>query len=250
MTKHEQLMENYEDALLALLMEKEIEKEGEIFLKENDRLRNAAKLVTPADLDKKITRTINRAFRKQKVGKVRHFTNRVVRQAAIIALVVTLLFTTAFAASETVRAATRNFVSATFYDHMEIRLVEKDSVLPIESNSLDFEVGWLPDGFVISDSGSTWSNGWKVYTDPDGCDLGIEISLLSDAGVIAVDTEGAEIKEIRINGVDAKMIIKDYLQIVIPIDDRGQIIFVWSEGVHISAQNLVKIAESIILQAL
>ena len=40
MTRHEQLVENYENALFELLMEGVIEREGEQIEKENEQLKN------------------------------------------------------------------------------------------------------------------------------------------------------------------------------------------------------------------
>ena len=247
MTKYEQLMENYEDALFALLMERAIEEQGARFLEENERLKNDTGFSIAAGLNRKINRLINRMFCEGNADKMWRFTGRLIRRVAVIVLVATLLFTTAFSVSEPVRAATLNFVSATFYDHMEIRFVEKDSVLPVESNSLDFEVGWLPDGFELSDSGGDDSFTWSEYRNIHGEEINIGLFLMRENSVFYYDTENAVIKDIQINGLDAKIIIKDYLQIVIPIEERGQILVISSDGDHISVNEVVSIAENIVI---
>lgn len=246
MTKHEQLMENYEDALLALLMERAIEEQGTRFLEENERLKNDTEFSIAAGLNRKINRLINRTFREGKADKMWRFTGRLIRRAAVIALVATLLFTTAFAASESVRAATLNFVSAAFYDHMEIRLVEKD-MPPAESNSLDFEVGWLPDGFELSDSSGDDSFTWSEYRNIHGEEINISLFLMRENSVFYYDTENAVIEDIQINGLDAKIITKNYIQIVIPIENRGLIITISGEGENLSTKELITIAENIVI---
>ena len=53
MTRHEQLVENYENALFELLMEGVIEREGEQIEKENEQLKNDPDFAIPPELDKR-----------------------------------------------------------------------------------------------------------------------------------------------------------------------------------------------------
>lgn len=154
MTRHEQLLENYEDALFALLMEKAVMAEGECILEENERLKKDPDFSVPPELNRACIKTISREFRRVKLRTASRISYRVLQHAAVVIVAAMLLFTTAFATSETVRVATLNFISKTFFDHMEIRLGTAN--FPVsDGNPLDFEVGWLPEGFELLDSDKT-----------------------------------------------------------------------------------------------
>ena len=53
MTRHEELRDNYEDALFALLMDEFAEREGERLLEENERLKLDPDNVISDELDKR-----------------------------------------------------------------------------------------------------------------------------------------------------------------------------------------------------
>ena len=57
MTRHEKLLENYEDALFALLMDEVAEQEGKRFLAENEQLKQNKKSAIPAEVDKRCLKT-------------------------------------------------------------------------------------------------------------------------------------------------------------------------------------------------
>lgn len=66
MKTREQLQEEYEDALFALLMYDVAELEGRRAEEENERLRNDPNARVPEDLDRKCLQLINRHFLKKK----------------------------------------------------------------------------------------------------------------------------------------------------------------------------------------
>ncbi len=246
MTTYEKLTENYEDALFALLMAKALEEQGAGLLLENERLRNDAEFAVPAALDRKIDRTVNRAFLRKTAQRLWRFTGGAIRWAAAVVLVAAVLFTTAFAASEPVRAATLNFVSDVFYDHMEIRFVERDGSLAGEIAPA-FEVRWLPEGFALSQSGEDGKYAWREYENEGGEAIQIDLSPLSTAGVLSADTEGADVSLLQINGLEARLIIKDGIQLLLPIPTRSLVLALSTEAPSISPRDLVKIAENIVI---
>jgi hypothetical protein len=66
MTRHEQLLENYEDAYFALLMEEVAQQEGERMEKLNQELQADPNAAVPAELDRRCLKTIDRCFAKQR----------------------------------------------------------------------------------------------------------------------------------------------------------------------------------------
>ena len=242
MTRHERLLDNYEDALFALLMEGSLEEEGVKLLEENERLKNDPGAASFADLDRRCIQTMNRAFRKERLSNVGHTAYRVFRQVAVFVLVAALLFTTAFAASEKVRVATLNFISETFFDHMEIRPGKANSPAS-EGDPLDFEVGWLPEGFELSSQKKGQSFLQQEFIHPNGGWINIALEMLTGSSVMFIDTEDAELENIRINGWNAQIITKDYINIVIYIDAYDCVMTV--VGQNVSRENLLKVAENI-----
>lgn len=243
MTRYEQLLDNYEDAFFALLMEKAVMAEGKRILEENERLKKDPDFIVPPELNRACIKTINRAFRKKKIRTVRRVSYRVLQYAAVFILAAMLLFITAFAASETVRTVTLNFISATFYDHMEISFGETAPPAS-QSDPLNFEVGWLPEGFELLNQEKTQTFSWKDFTHPNGGWIDISFEIMTEGSVTAIDTENAEIEKIIINGWQAQVITKDYIQIVVFIEEYGCVMSV--VGVDVLAEELVKIAENII----
>lgn len=243
MARYEQLLDRYEDALFTLLMEKAIEEDGKEFLAENERLKNDPEAAIPADFDRQCIKTIHQAFRRKKRRRAGRAAYRVFRQAAIAVLVAALLFATAFAVFESVRSATLNFIIDTFDDHLEFRFREDPPAA--DDDTSDFQVGWLPDGFELSDSGGEWPEIWLEYANPGGGQIGISTYYQppDSAEVLAVDSEGAIIEHAAINGFNAEIITKDDIQIVIPIEEYSLIIYVLGE--YVPMEDMIKIAESL-----
>ena len=62
MTRREMLVEQYEDALFALLMDEVAEAEGQKALEENQRLRESGELVIPDNLRQRCHSAIAKGF--------------------------------------------------------------------------------------------------------------------------------------------------------------------------------------------
>lgn len=70
MKTREQLQEEYEDALFALLMYDVAELEGRHAAEENERLLNDPNARVPEDLDRKCLQLINRHFLRKKILRI------------------------------------------------------------------------------------------------------------------------------------------------------------------------------------
>lgn len=116
MNRKDLIYESYEDALFALLMDEVADKEGELLLKENEQLNLDPGAALPDELDRKCRRTIKRAFSVQSRRNAARAIGRAMSKAAVIALVVVLLFSTAYALVPEIRVRTLNL------------LIEKSSV--------------------------------------------------------------------------------------------------------------------------
>ena len=62
MTNREKLQENYEDSVLALLMDEFAESEGRRYIAENERLRQEPEAAVPEEVERRALRFIGRTF--------------------------------------------------------------------------------------------------------------------------------------------------------------------------------------------
>ena len=173
MRRHEQLLENYEDAYFALLMEKVAEQEGERLEKLNQQLLNDPAFAVPEATDRRCLKTIEKCFAHQQRRTTLRVVARVLHIAAIIVAISVLIFTSAFAVSEDFRVATRNLLITVSERYTDFRMETANqggnsNQLSQNKKSDSFfdylEVGWIPEGFQLSKSEY---NHWVLYENED-----------------------------------------------------------------------------------
>lgn len=251
MTRREMLVEQYEDALFALLMDEVAEAEGQKALEENQRLRESGELVIPDNLRQRCHSAIAKGFAGQELRRVGRGVSRVVTKVALVALVGILLFTTVFATSEDFRVKTLNLVLEVFEDHTEITLAPDESIASsVDSVVPQLTAGWLPEGFALVEEGGNSVRVWKNYLKEDtetrisifACDL--------RSGGMNFDTEEVELLPIQINGSDA-FLINDTEAEIIQImwqDDAASEWLICVVGKGVSEGNMLKTAKNVIMK--
>ena len=110
MNRREQLIENYEDALFAVLMDKVAEEEGAKLREENRRLKEDPDAAVPEHVDAVARETIRKAFAGQKRRSALKTIGRVVNKVAVVVLICSVLFATAYAAFPEVQLRTLNLL--------------------------------------------------------------------------------------------------------------------------------------------
>ena len=145
MTHHEKLVERYEDALFALMMEDVAETEGEKLQELNEQLKCDPAAEIPEELDERCIRTIRTEFGKKNFKSARRGAVRVFRVISAATLIMMLLFTTAFAASPSFRTQTLTALVEMFDDHSEIRF--SGTTNGAETHKMS--ILWMPDGYQI-----------------------------------------------------------------------------------------------------
>ena len=98
MTQKEQLWENYEDAVFAILMDAVAEQEGEKGLQLMEELEHDPSAQVPEEVQKRAEKTIRKAFAAKNREPVKRFTFKVVQRIAVAVLVVVITTACAFAA--------------------------------------------------------------------------------------------------------------------------------------------------------
>lgn len=244
MTQKEQLWENYEDAVFAILMDAVAEQEGEKGLRLMEELEHDPSARVPEEVQRKAEKTIRKAFAAKNREPVKHFTFKVVQRIAVAVLVVVITTACAFAAFPEVRANLYNLIIREYEDHTEFDYTEQFSD-EYSSANFTIEPGWLPDGFTLSDEGETYTTVYKTFQDEDDNTVFISRGMLSGSP-LSVDSEGATVTSTTIQTYKATVIEKEgWNCIVIPMTNKNEIIYMDSEG--LSANILEKIAENLVL---
>lgn len=250
MTEHERLLEDFEDARFALLMEGVARKEGERLEALNEMLLENPEAAVPESVDKRCLEAIDRHFARERRRAGLRKTGKVLRLAAVVMAISVILFTTAFALSEDFRVATMNLMLTVTekYTRFDIRSSEETNRQTSPSgNTASFEyfenaeIGWLPEGFAYTDG---------VYDQfamfEAGPDSWISIILESGDASANVDTENPDsIESVTINGNEGLCITKsDYIHII-TVDLDNYLYIDVSTSPDLTVDEVKKIVENI-----
>ncbi|WP_312612129.1 DUF4367 domain-containing protein [Oscillibacter sp.] len=239
MTRQEQLRERYEDALFALMMEKVAISEGKKALEENERLKNDPAAEVPEAVSRRCQQMIRQHFAAKAARKAGKFTVKFFGKIAMAAGIAAMLFTSAFAVSETVRINTLNLVVEVFGESTDFYFSDN---LASDANS-KIIAGWLPDGYILEDYGEENTDKWCIYRKSD--DEYIQVIYTSgDGAILSADTENADTEDMQINGIQATLIKKDHeLQLVWGTEDQAA--FIQIIGTGITGEDLIHMANKL-----
>lgn len=223
MERRDILQERYEDALFALLMDEVAKNEGIRGLEENERLKHDPKFQFPEELDRRCKRTIRKSFTKQTAWRVGRFTFRSLKKITMIVGIAAMLFTSAFATSETVRVNTLNLVIEVFEGGTNFYFETPPQYDRIE-------VGWVPSEFALEEQGKDGFSIWYQYRKSDTEYIFIEHSTTDGIG-FGIDTEDAEISEVEVNGVKGMWIkAENYQQLILLTSNQETMVRLVAEG--------------------
>jgi len=247
MTRQELLVEQYEDALFALIMDKVAEVEGQKAIEENQRLKASGEVVIPEELNRRCKQTIWRKTTGKHLKRYGKGFGKVLNKVAIVALMALLLFTTAFATSESFRVKTLNFVMEVFDDRTEIKFVPKDTAA--DSTAVpEITAGWLPEGVELTLE--EYSDTKRLYEYANSNEAAyITMNLIEMTSVgMALDTENAKTLSYQVQGEDAIMVDKgNTKQLVWKLHtDENWYCCVITE--NISEEDMLKFAENILVK--
>jgi hypothetical protein len=252
MTRRENLRDQYEDALFALLMDDLAWQEGERLLELNERLKNDPDADVPEEVMARCRKVINREFTKKTALKAGRVSWNVFKRAAVAACMTVLLFSVAFAASETVRINTLNLVIEVFDRYTDYSFRPAPEPAPEESDNVKFsgfEVGWVPEGLTMTEQKTMSGYMSTIYEGSHGEYLSIRLYSLGEAGVMGINTEDAVVEDITINEWNASLITTDHFQVIIPFPERKQFLCAsfFTEETPPEKEELLRIIEGISL---
>ena len=241
MTRQEELREQYEDALFTLLMEEVAVAEGEEFLRESEALRGDPEAAVPEEVIKRCRRTINRCFSRQRRRSLARQFRWVFQKASVVALLGVLLFSAVYAISPEFRVGVLNLVVETLDESTDVSFGKEGTE---EAASLQLEVGWVPEGYVLIDYGANLTRSWAYYENLDGRMLKINV-VAAEGQITSFDTEDLSLKTVEINGKSGFLTEKDG-KTLLTVFDLSRSITITVEGTNIREIEIIKVAEAII----
>lgn len=239
-----ELWERYEDAMFAILMDEVAHQEGQEQLEWKKQLNDDPSAALPEEVRKRGEKTIRKAFAAKNREPVKHFTFKVVQRIAVAVLVVVITTACAFAAFPEVRAGILNTIVKTFEDHTEFEFSSMD-ISGNQPSGFAIEIGWIPEGFSLTDQGEDQLSAWQRYTDKDDEQKTIYVSEDALSGQsLAVDTEDADVEQIEIQGHEGTIITKEeWTCILYTVPEKSMVLHIQSEFIPVS--DIIKVAENI-----
>lgn len=249
MNQRQELTERYEDALLALLLDEAAEAEGQNLLTLNEQLKADPAAAVPDDLEEKCLQTISKVFHREKKKAVRRRSLRVLRTAAVAALIAVLLLGTVIAVSPSFRRQALNTIIDTFDQCSEIRFEPKSKVYP-KADAGSVDLSGILDQYSILESNYGKLSTYIQLQGRNGEIVYILIDTISENLVYNYDTENCSEESVTVQGWDATLYRKQSeedpeISLLWIDENKGYITMMWSPSV--SAEELVRIAESIVL---
>lgn len=250
MNRHEQLVDNYEDALFALLMEKAAEYEGAKLLEELEELNNDDSFEIPPELDRRCLRTIRLAGTKRKLRRLAKSTSKVFAKVSVAAMIALILFTSAYAAIPEVRAGTLNLLISISDVETTLTLTEKSNEPIVEPNSnVDlghYSLTYIPDGFELVEENISDKASFALYRNYNSSFI-VHILDATNARH-SIDTENADsVEVITIHGWDGLKINKDN-RCILTWADLDNMCFISVICEELSFDEAQLIAQSIIMK--
>ena len=247
MTRREQLQEQYEDALFALLMDDLAAIEGQAALEENERLKNDPEYAVPTDVRQRCLKTISRCCTKKTLRRTGKVLCRGFSRVAVIGMICMLLFTTAFASSPTFRANTLNLVMENIEDSTAISFSNSNSENSSFPETCSVEVNWVPEGYTLVDQSDDKFLNSTFYRSEANDEFLINV-FKGRNGRLNIDTEDAQVEPVTIQGCDGLLVLKDGDAQLAWGNENGPYqvgIIAKNTETEEDVQNLLKIAENL-----
>lgn len=248
MKTHEELVEDFENAKFALLMEEVMRLEGEELIRENERLKNDPSAAVPEGLDRKCIKTIHRAFAKQRRQEAAAVGHRVLQRVSIAVFAVVFLFSAVYAVSPKARLATLNFLVQTSDVATGLTFADADDKTQGD-HDLNTIAGYslpdMPEGFYLFNSMSDNRSERKFYENGQDASITIQVIRTTDTAIHNIDTEATDSSEkIIINGYDGILVEKDG-RIQITIADKDNLNFIDIVSNNVATGTVLDIAKGI-----
>ena len=213
MTKREQLQEQFEDALFALLIEDAKQAHNEQAAALHEQLKQSNEIQISPEFNERMQAFIRQnCSRKRRPIRVNF--PKLVSRVAVAACFTILITSTAFATFPDLKTNLMNLYLEVAEGHMDFHFGEDDitntpetesySDIPTEDN---FTVSWLPDGFYESEKNymEDFIVEYKYLSDSlpeDEAFISIK-KIFGDGTTTSIDTEDSEVRNVTVGSADA-----------------------------------------------
>ena len=239
MKKHEEkLREEYEDAVLAMVLHELAKKEGEELIRQNEMLKNDPSFIVPETTTQRSLETIQKAFAMKKRAKTMVALRKVLVKAACIAAILSLMTVSAYASFPRFRRAALNLMIEAEKISTRVKLGEntdeEDGLPQVDGPMvlMGYVIPELPEGFVLDDMWEGDKSAWAQYTDKER--VRIKFSFFKGtAHAASLDTENAITDDAFVQGKAGLLSSEDESVLLIWHDEeRDTFLFVEGEGVN------------------
>lgn len=137
-------------------------------------------------------------------------------------------------------------IAKEYEDHTDITF-STTSPEEYPAENYDVRLGWIPEGFTMTQDETQYSSALKLYEREDGATLSVVASTAKDR-TTSVDTEDAEVTAVKIQGYDGTLVEKDSVQwvcIIFAVPEQNMMICIDSE--FISVDETLKVAENLLI---
>lgn len=250
MNEQEDLYAQYEDAFFALLMNEVAEAEGQELLKKNEQLLADPNAAVPEAVSKRCLRTIEKSCRKARFQRNKQTMLRKLNRVALWILVPLLLFVGVFAASETVRVKTLNYLIEEFDVGTAFFFRNDPNTEPAQDfSATDFTEAvqkYIPAEYSLAFKNANELSCILYYVSDSGEEITASEYQLEDIDAsVILDTENAEVQNGVISGQEVVLIYKDDSYQVVWIIKDAQMMYAVSGSKDIEdvinnlAENLI-----------
>lgn len=239
----EKLQENYEDALLALLMDDFAQLEGERLHAENKKLQDDLSFELPVGMESRGLKAIRRAFRKNGIKSLTRASGKIVSRIAIVVLVFNIIFGVSFFTVEAFRQDVLNMALEYQETHTTVKFIEESAS---ESNAIGYTAKnlqqILPDTFVLETYEKAPDGEYALFLGPNNVRIIWNVDALT--ATANLDTEDAEYTdEITVSGYDGIAVEKSGVSTVLWGDTTTKQMYCISADMEI--YNLINLVDSL-----
>lgn len=250
MTEKERLYQQYEDAFFTLLMNEVAEDEGEALLQKNAQLLADDDAAVPDELHKRCLRTIEQSVQRARLQRTVKKTARVLSRAAMLLLIPVLLYGVAFAASETVRVKTLDFLVrelnvGTQYVFQNTDAPQTDPSALAEQLEQQMQAA-LPAEYELVCQNRSESAADYFFVNDAGEEVAVSVFFLAGRNTtITLDTEDAQTELSVIGDQSVTVIRKEGRYQLAWLNSEGQTMYAIS-GTSTAQQTIDQLAERMI----
>ena len=205
---NQQLQEQYEDAVFALLMDEYAKLEGDRLLAASKAARDNPAFQVPEGAEERGLKKIRKAYRRHQIRQTLKSFQKPVARVAVVFLVICALFSVSFVTIEAVRVKVINTIMEVSDTHTHLVMGDQPLDGMVGRYSLNDFMKVMPESFSLTSYQKMEFYATAVFDGPDG-----ERVIWGETPIGAssnIDTEDAErIDSVVIDNYDGILVVKD-----------------------------------------